>query len=40
MVEAARVKWPDVEIVDDNMADALWLLDLAKSELGGDVKRK
>jgi hypothetical protein len=34
MVEAAKEKWPDVEIEDDNVADALFLLDLAKKELG------
>ena len=32
MVEAARVKWPDVELIDDNQADALWLLDLGMTE--------
>jgi Holliday junction resolvasome RuvABC endonuclease subunit len=32
MVEAACDKWPDTNIVDDNQADALWLLDLAMSE--------
>ena len=34
MVEAARLKWPGVEIVDDNQADAMHLLDLALSEYG------
>jgi len=34
MVAAAREKWPDVEIEDDNVADALWLLDLAMEEYG------
>ena len=33
MVAAAKKRWPDVEIVDDNHADALFLLDLAKKEL-------
>lgn len=33
MVEAATVKWPHIAIEDDNHADALWLLDLAKKEL-------
>jgi Holliday junction resolvasome RuvABC endonuclease subunit len=33
MVAAAKAKWPLTEIVDDNCADALWLLDLAKSRL-------
>ena len=32
MVGRAEVKWKRVEIVDDNHADALWLLDLAKKE--------
>ena len=34
MVAAATKKWPKVKIVDDNHADALWLLDLALSEYG------
>lgn len=33
MVEAAQRAWPEVEIEDDNHADALWLLDLAKNDL-------
>jgi Holliday junction resolvasome RuvABC endonuclease subunit len=33
ILKAARQRWPDVEIVDDNEADALWLLDLAQKEL-------
>jgi hypothetical protein len=33
MVKAAREKWADVEIEDDNQADALWLLDLAQTDL-------
>ncbi len=32
MVEAAKERWPEVNIVDDNQADALWLLALAQSE--------
>lgn len=35
MIAAARKKWPDVEIIDDNQADAMWLCELAKHELGG-----
>lgn len=35
MIAAAKKKWPGLEIVDDNQVDALWLLDLAKRELGG-----
>lgn len=27
MLDSARKRWPDVEIIDDNQADALWLLD-------------
>ena len=27
MVAAARARWPELRIVDDNAADALWLLD-------------
>jgi Holliday junction resolvasome RuvABC endonuclease subunit len=27
--EAARVRWPDIRIQDDNQADALWILDAA-----------
>ena len=34
MVESAKKKWPDIDIIDDNMADALWLLDLTRKELG------
>lgn len=34
MISAAKEKWPGVDIVDDNHADALWLLDLTKSKLG------
>lgn len=33
VLAAARERWPAVRIVDDNQADALWLLDLARSEL-------
>ena len=36
MLQAAEAKWPDVEIIDDNQADALWLLDLAVMELKGE----
>jgi len=34
MVAAAKLKWTDIEIEDDNQADALWLLDLAQWDLG------
>lgn len=33
MVKAAKEKWPHIDIVDDNHADALWLYDLAKERL-------
>lgn len=33
MIAAAKAKWPEVEIVDDNHADALWLLDYYESVL-------
>lgn len=29
MVEAAREHWPDIEIKDDNHADALWIAEVA-----------
>ncbi len=35
MVAAARAKWPDLQIVDDNMADALWIRECAMREYGG-----
>ena len=35
MIAAAREKWPDVEIIDDNHADALWLLEYARVEIVG-----
>ncbi len=34
MIEAAEKKWPDVKILSSDHADALWILDLIKSELG------
>lgn len=34
MLSAARARWPAVDIIDDNQADALWLLDLAQHDLG------
>lgn len=33
MVSTAKLKFTKVEIIDDNHADALWLLDLVQSEL-------
>ena len=32
MLAAARAKWPEVNIVDDNQADALWLWAWAQEE--------
>ncbi len=34
MIDAAAKKWPGVEIIDDNHADALHLLDFATQEWG------
>jgi len=34
ITEAAEKRWPDIEIIDHNHADALWLLDLATKEYG------
>ncbi len=31
MIAAAKKKWPEVDIVDDNHADALWLLEMINS---------
>ncbi|MEX0313425.1 MAG: crossover junction endodeoxyribonuclease RuvC [Allomuricauda sp.] len=33
MIEAAKKRWPKVEIIDDNQSDALWLLDMTKQRL-------
>uniref|UniRef100_A0A6M3JK13 Holliday junction resolvase RuvC n=1 Tax=viral metagenome TaxID=1070528 RepID=A0A6M3JK13_9ZZZZ len=32
MVAAAQAKWPDIDIKDDNQADALWILAWARNE--------
>ena len=32
ILAAARLRWPDVDIADDNQADALWLLAWAQNE--------
>lgn len=37
MLRAARVKWPQLRVVNDDMADALWALDCGLSERGADV---
>ena len=31
MISTAKKKWPGVEIEDDNQADAMWILDFAKT---------
>jgi Holliday junction resolvasome RuvABC endonuclease subunit len=33
MLQSAHDKWPEIRVIDDNEADALWLLDLAMKEL-------
>ncbi len=33
MLAAARQRWPDQDVLDDNQADALWLLDLVETEM-------
>jgi Holliday junction resolvasome RuvABC endonuclease subunit len=38
MLAAAKKKWPKVKFVDDNHADACWLLDLAVSQYGECVE--
>lgn len=35
MFAAARAKWNDRTVIDDNESDALWLLDLVTHELAG-----
>lgn len=32
MIATAKAKWSDIEIVDDNHADALWILEAARAE--------
>lgn len=34
VLAAACMTWPTINVIDDNHADALWLLDLALSEFG------
>ena len=36
MMVSAEKNWPEQEIADDNQADALWILDLAWSEINGN----
>ena len=33
MITTAQEKWSDIEIIDDNHADALWIYDLAVKDL-------
>lgn len=33
MIKAAHRKWPQIKLIDDNHADALWLLDYAQEHL-------
>lgn len=37
VLEAARTRWPDRAIEDDNEADAMWLLDLAEGEYSSEA---
>jgi Holliday junction resolvasome RuvABC endonuclease subunit len=32
MMAAARLKWPQIELIDDNHSDALWILEMAEDE--------
>lgn len=34
MVEAAKARWPNVAITDDNQADAMWIAETAAAGLG------
>jgi Holliday junction resolvasome RuvABC endonuclease subunit len=38
MIAAAVKRWPDRKIGDDNEADALWILELAKERIGVPAK--
>lgn len=33
MIASAAEKWPEIVVIDDNHADALWLKDLAETDL-------
>jgi len=33
MIKAAKSKWPNINIIDDNHADALWILQHTKNDL-------
>ena len=39
MVAAAKTQWPDQQIIDDNQADALWILYLGCKTLNIVVKK-
>ena len=39
MIAAARARWPEIAIVDDNHADALWIADLAATLYGEKERR-
>ncbi len=32
MIQAAKEKWPFQDVIDDNCADALWIMDLVKTK--------
>lgn len=32
MFDTAKAKWPSINVIDNNQADAMWLLELTKSE--------
>lgn len=34
MIKAAKLRWPEVEFIDDNHVDAYWLYNLAYNEYG------
>lgn len=37
MMAAARERWPNVKLVDDNHADALWVMQLALANVNGNL---
>jgi len=38
MIRTAKLMWPEQSIVDDNQADALWVLYVAMKSLGAEVR--
>lgn len=38
MIASARIQWPHQSIIDDNQADALWVLFLACKSQGQEIK--